>query len=70
MLSVAQVHLDYLENGADIITTASYQVSSVYLGFVWEFGGEGRGREGFGGGKYRGKESNLSHFLKRVFFRE
>jgi len=44
MLSVVQVHLDYLENGADIITTASYQVSSVYLGFVWEFGGGGEGR--------------------------
>jgi len=36
------------------------------LNAVWE----GRGREGFGGGKYTQKWRNLSHFLKEQFFRE
>lgn len=34
MLSMEQVHIDYMENGADIITTASYQVSSECSKFV------------------------------------
>jgi len=31
---------------------------------VWR---RGRGRKGFGGGKYRGKWRNLSHFFESVF---
>jgi len=35
------------------------------LGFVWEFGGEGRA---LGGRKYREKLRNLSKNLKEYFF--
>jgi len=39
-------------------------------GFVWEFGGEGSGREGFGGWKNIEKWKNHSIFLKEPIFRE